>query len=337
MKPYPNDDEQTPKAGAYDGLTDSNATDPNTPPVQPYTPPTATTSDTAKKPTTGTADDATPPGVSPTPTFAQQQAAGQARPPAPVAAPTPPTTDPWNGFGLGETGPPVDPSGTRPLPGFPSDIGGMTPTNPLTLTPGGTGTGETGAPVAPEGSGQTATDSLLPLLTGNATGTTTDPLTTATRTAALNQLNSPSPYNADAVKNEYDTLAANIDDQYAQDQRAQINADARRGLYGSQGKDFESGRLSDLNVGKRSAKTALAADLADKYATTLGQYQSNAINQGSNVAQTGQNNQLAWLNALMGYGQQGFNNDLATADFNQRANESDQDYELRLLQLGYGA
>ncbi len=179
-------------------------------------------------------------------------------------------------------------------------------------------------------------DSILPLLTGGATGTASTPLQDATTKATLDQFNTPNPFNSDEVKREYGDLGAGIDADYDTRQRNLSNQFAQRGLFGSVGKDFASGRAADTEVGRRTAKTQLASDLAKAQAVSQGQYQANAINQGQAGTQQGQGNQLAWLNALMGYGNDAFNHDLSTANFQENQNENEQDYLLRLLQAGYG-
>ncbi len=215
-------------------------------------------------------------------------------------------------WGEGEGGaPPPDPSrvgGSQMMGG-----GGPTPTLPSSV------------------------DSILPLLTGKATGNDKSALQQATEAKTLAQLNGSSPYDSAEVKNEYDWLSGNIDDQYATDVRNTDDQFAQRGLYGSAGKDFHSGRLSDLNVGKRSAKETLGRDLANKYATTKGQYDANAIAQGQAGTNAENAGQLDWLHSLMGYGNDAYNHDLETAKFQEGQNESEQDYILRLLQAGYGA
>ena len=94
--------------------------------------------------------------------------------------------------------------------------------------------------------------------------------------------------------------------------------------------------MSDLNIGRRNARTNLAQDLAHQYASTLGDYQTNAVNAGNQTANASGNNQLSWLQQLMGYGQQGFNNDLNTARFNADQNNTYQDFLLKMLSQGYG-
>lgn len=179
-------------------------------------------------------------------------------------------------------------------------------------------------------------DAVLKLLTDNATGANPSDLQKAVTAKTKAQLESSSPYDSKAVRDEYNWLSGNIDDKYAMDTRALDEGMAARGLYGSAGKDFHSGRLSDLNVGKRSAKTSLAQDLANKYATTKGQYDANAINQGESVASQGDAQQRAWQQLLQSFGNDAFNHDLAGAEFGQRQNESEQDFLMRMLQLGYG-
>lgn len=177
---------------------------------------------------------------------------------------------------------------------------------------------------------------LLPQLLAGVTGAN-NPLTTATTNAVLSQLNSPNPYNAQAVQDEYNWLAGNIDDQFARDQQALDNEMARRGLYGSAGKDFHSGRLSDLNVGKRNAKISLARALADAKAKSDAGYTSNAIAQAQTAQNASNANALNYLNAIMGFGQNAFNNDLATAQFNNQLSTQDLNFLLQLLAAGYGA
>ena len=139
------------------------------------------------------------------------------------------------------------------------------------------------------------------------------------------------------MRKEYDWSAGNIDDDFDTRQRMLDQQMAARGLFGSAGKDFHSGRLSDLNVGRRSAKESLARDLDTKYAQSYNDYLSNAINEGQTATNAQNAQQLSWLNALIGYGDTAFNHDLETAKFNHGL---DIDYEALLkamLAAGYGA
>lgn len=181
-----------------------------------------------------------------------------------------------------------------------------------------------------------ATNPILDLLTGGATGTDESDLEKEIADKAKKQLEDSSPYDSDAVRAEYEWLGGDIDDRFATEDRLLADRMAARGLYGSAGKDFHTGRSADLNVGKRTAKASLAQDLATKYATTKGQYDANAIDQASGVAGQADAKKRAWLQALMGYGNDAFTNDLASAEFQQRQNESEQDFLLRMIQMGYG-
>ncbi len=196
---------------------------------------------------------------------------------------------------------------------------------------GGTDNPTTGLPALPG-----AVDPIVSLLTGGASGTNTTPLQDATTKATLDQLNNPNPYNADEVKREYADLGAGIDADYDQRQRGVSNDFARRGLFGSVGKDFASGRASDTEIGRRSAKEQLASSLATAQAQSAAQAKRDAISQGQAGTQQGQGNQLAWLQQLMGYGNDAFNHDLQTANFQEGQNNDEQDYLLKLLQAGYG-
>lgn len=175
---------------------------------------------------------------------------------------------------------------------------------------------------------------ILGMLTGGSQGTGAgSAVQNATQQSTLDLLKNPNPYNSQAVQDEYNWLGGNIDDEYSLKQNALDEEMARRGLGVSTNK---AGRLNDLNIGKRSAKTSLATDLANKLATTTGQYQTNAINTGNTVGAAAQGGQQSWLAQLMGYGNDAFNHDLATNAVNQNAANSWQDYILQLLGAGYG-
>lgn len=220
-----------------------------------------------------------------------------------------------------ESAPPASPD----APVAPPASGGPTDAGPAPAPPAA-------GPNAPSPS----LDVLSTLMSGvNGEGAGSE-LAGATNDAALGQLRNPSPYNSDEVKAQYDWLAGDIDDDFSQRERSLDESMARRGLYGSAGKDFHSGRLSDLNVGQRSAKTSLARDLANKYATSFGDYNRNAITQGQNVSGQANNQSLDWLKTLFGYGQQGFDNDMQSAEFNARRDDEYNRLLQMMLQAGYG-
>lgn len=81
-------------------------------------------------------------------------------------------------------------------------------------------------------------------------------------------LKNPSGFDNAAVQQLYDRMGQNIDDQYAQQQTALREEMAGRGLSDS---SIMGGRLADLNVGQRQARTELANQLgiqrAQDYAT----------------------------------------------------------------------
>ena len=128
----------------------------------------------------------------------------------------------------------------------------------------------------------------------------------------------PGKYGTEQVKNAYDWMGGQIDDQYTLAEKDLQEEMARRGLSTS---TIGAGRLSDLNVGRRSAKESLAYDLGDKIAST------GAADQSS---------RLDWLRNLIGYGQQGFENDMSTAKFNADQNNNWQQFLMQMLGQGYG-
>jgi hypothetical protein len=216
-------------------------------------------------------------------------------------------------------------------PGYPAGYGNGPP--PPGAIPVGFGNWYQPPPSPPPASAPQGYD-ILGALTGGAQGQGAGGgLQSATQTAAMNQLNNPSPYGQQNVKDLYNWLGGNIQDQFTMKQRALGEDMARRGLGTS---TIGAGNLSDLNIGQRSAQQSMAQDLAQNYAQTLGQYQANAINQGNQVGTQGQQNQQNWLSQLMGYGEQGFQNDLATNALNQNATNNYQNYILGLLQYGGG-
>lgn len=185
---------------------------------------------------------------------------------------------------------------------------------------------------------------LQSLLTG---GNAVQGPSAQTTSAINNLLANPSAYDSAAVQNTYNTLGGQIDDQYALQQKQLTNDMAARGLSDS---SIAGGKLSDLNIGQRSAKEQLAASLATQQAQDLSGATSNAINLGlsgtaqgqtasaqnyaqqlqalgfnQNNANTNTAQQSAILQQILGYGQQGFNNDVTTQNVNQNSqNEEDQ-------------
>lgn len=179
--------------------------------------------------------------------------------------------------------------------------------------------------------------------------------TAQTQTAINNLLQNPSAYNSAAVQQTYDNLGSQIDDEYALQQQQLTNNMASRGLSDS---SIAGGKLSDLNVGERSAKTQLAASLATQQAQDLSGATSNAINLGltgsgqqqtasaqnyaqllqalgfnQNNATTNTSQQDQILQQILGYGQQGFNNDTTTQQLNQQQQNEEDQLQLQLLGL----
>lgn len=111
-------------------------------------------------------------------------------------------------------------------------------------------------------------------------------------------MGSPTGYDDEALRGEFDRLAGQIDDQFKLDQSSLESEMAARGLADSAGKGLMTGRLSDLNVGRRSAKVDLAERLSTKRA--------EALNSG----------RMGWLDRLTQFGQSAFDNDYRTAALN---------------------
>lgn len=199
-------------------------------------------------------------------------------------------------------------------------------TNPGTMTTGTT----TGTNPSQQGNTFDLLTALVNGASGNGAGSQVQKETEA---AILKYLQNPNPYGAQDVKDQYSYLGGQIDDQYDQNNQDIGEAMARRGLGYS---TMYGGKLQDSNLARRTAKEGLATDLAHNFAQNYGSSQQAALGLGNQIGTQSQNNAQSWLSQLMGYGQQGFNNDLATNALNQGAQNSYQDFILRLLGLGYG-
>jgi hypothetical protein len=165
---------------------------------------------------------------------------------------------------------------------------------------------------------------------GNTTGT---PLQTATNTSITNSLNNPlGGYGLDQVAQIRAANDADTNAQFAAEQKQLDEGLAARGLGAS---SIGQGYYGDL-AGQQARAIASANAGLTANAAQLGQAGTIAAqNAGTNASATQNNSQLNWLNSLMGYGQQGFNNDLATNAANQTAQNNYQNYILQLLGLGY--
>ena len=92
------------------------------------------------------------------------------------------------------------------------------------------------------------------------------------------------------------------------------------------------GRLADLNVQRRSAKEQLANQLATQQAQDFAQARAAALNAALGGQQQYYGQNMGYLDRLMNYGQQGFQNAMTQAEFN-RLLQNDQD-QMMLRMLG---
>lgn len=260
-----------------------------------------------------------------------EQAAGLA------AQELPPLADskPFSPYGRSEGVPGIDPEAAVPATGGPmvnvdpgtAGVPGTTSATTGAGTPGVPGKGQLGG-----GQGNAA-DILQQLLTGVSGQGAGSAVADATQEKILDQLKSPNAYGSEAVKSAYDWMGGNIDDQYTTANRDLEEEMARRGLSVS---TIGSGRTRDLNVAKRTAKESLAQDLGQKMAESQQSATGQAIAQGIGGGTSAQQNQQSWLQQLLGYGQQGFENDMATNRVNTEQDQNWQDFLLKLMGMGYG-
>lgn len=266
---------------------------------------------------------------------------------------------------------------TMPTGGWPD-----TPTAPTPAAPAGPGgfnlanylqsrLGIATMPTSPEtqsyGAGYTGGLDLPSLLAGrfqSGAGTSYSP---KTQSAIDAQLADPTGFNSDAVRHTFDDLSGGIDDQFDLDQGKLKEEMASRGLTDS---SIGAGRLSDLTIGRRSAKTQLASQLATEQARALASGRSNAITAAAGAdtygngavsdllsrlsaegdkgftnattldqlraALKGQDTSsaLGWAGALQGVGNDAFSHDLATNAFNQSTMDAQNRLYMQMLGLG---
>jgi hypothetical protein len=123
------------------------------------------------------------------------------------------------------------------------------------------------------------------------------PLSSALHQSALAGLANPSGYGSQQVMQSFGRLSQDIDDQFTQQRRQTDQTMAGRGIYDS---SFAAGRLSDLNVGQRSARVDLADRLMDKQATQMQSDRASAIASALGVGQMDNDAQALGQNWQLG-------------------------------------
>lgn len=252
-------------------------------------------------------------GAQPRKTFAQMQQEGYARPNPPAPAPAPAQAPAPAGVQMYDGGMPI----LQQAPAQPMAVQQQAPAQ---------------APMAsqtqmlPTASGQ-GLDIGAELARQYRQGGVSDEVSRGISGAIAN----PSAYNSDLVKNIYGQLGQNIDDDFAQRETMLREEMAGRGLSDS---SIQGGRLRDLNVGRRSAREGLANQLGQMVAQDYAGARDRALGMGMARDQYGNQMGQSYLDRLMGFGQQAFDNDIQQAQFN-RMLQNDQD-QLMLQMFGLG-
>lgn len=130
-------------------------------------------------------------------------------------------------------------------------------------------------------------------------------------------LANPSAFNNAKVQEIYGQLGQNVDDEFAQRETALREEMAARGLSDS---SIQGGRLADLNVGRRSAKTSLANELGQLAARDFAGARSAAIGQGMQRDAANLGATTGMLGQLLGTQQAGAN--LGLQNFNTQLQRS---------------
>lgn len=134
----------------------------------------------------------------------------------------------------------------------------------------------------------------------------------------MGALQTPSAYGTPQVMDTYHRLGQNIDDEFTQRERATDEQFAKRGLYDS---TANAGAMHDLNVGRRSAHTDLAAQLAERQAQDYATARQGAIGQGLQ-------GQAQSLQEALGYG----NLDLANRGLDQSGQLANRGMDINVQQ-----
>lgn len=289
----------------------------------------------AQQATGATAPTAAP--TAPTQTFSQMQAAGIARPPAPSTSPMTTPYDP-SGTSMTQFG------GVQSVPTANSPSGGSSLEDQLRQAY----TGYT--PQAPK-----------PITTGQFSAPNSS-MNPQIEQALMSAIGSPSRYDSNVVKDSFGYLSGAIDDDYnARDQGLRESL-ASRGLGAVGDGTIGTGDQRFQNLQRRSAKQNLASELLREQANTYGQDRASALSQAMGYGQNqfGQSldafnanqgaNQQNWnqdfmgrefdagqkqqaYNNYTGYGQQAFNNQMATSQMNNQQQQQQYDMLMKLLGL----
>lgn len=192
---------------------------------------------------------AAPQPQAPQQTFAQMQAQGIPRP-APTPLPAPPVT---GGPNIQSTGGLLGYPGYEPTQGYP----------PRGSYPSPVATGGPGVPPQPDPRAPQPAPS--PVAPGGGYASAAGGMGGTLQQMLMQLMANPSSYDSAAMQREYESGARGIDDDFALQQTKLREEMARRGLADS---SIQGGRLSDLNVGRRSAQVELQDRLLQKQADT---------------------------------------------------------------------
>jgi hypothetical protein len=163
------------------------------------------------------------------------------------------------------------------------------------------------------------------------------------RDAIMQSIGSPSRYDTDVAKRSFDQLSGDIDDDYnARDQTLRESI-ASRGLGAIGDGTIGTSDQRFQNLQRRSAKQRMATDILREQANTYGSDRSTAIRDAMGYGNDQFGNDLAEAdfnarrkqeayNNYTGYGQQAFENQTTAAEMKNR--QQQQNYEMLMKLLG---
>lgn len=162
-----------------------------------------------------------------------------------------------------------------------------------------------------------------------------DPLAGDTQNLVRGMLKNPSPYDSQMLKDNYNMLNSQLDEQYKLGENRINEIGAQRGLYDSTN---IVGQLGDSGIQHERDRKNLVLQLLTQRAQQYSQDQANAVGAANSYNSQGLNaftaNEGAYsnrINQATGYDNDLYNRSLQSAMFNNQMSEQDREFWLKLL------
>lgn len=232
-------------------------------------------------------------------TFSTMQKQGIARPPSPASQPAP---------------------APAPVPGVTPQMYPRPTTQPPVTAP---------QPSAPQSAPQSAQPDIMSVLMQHFTqGRGATPLGNGIYGQIMSSLANPSAYGADEAQKTFDRLNSRLSEGYDVERQKIKEEMARRGLSDS---TIYGGRLGDVAIQQGRAQSDLAEQIAEQQALRAQQDRASAIQQALGYQGLLNDQGQQDFQNLFNFGQQSFNNQLASAGLNNQLQQQQVQMLLQLL------